>query len=94
MHSPTLHHFQTFTAQKLFQLKEKIEIARSKVRTKGWMIKMKSELRGRNARAVFCLIAVNAWLNELAAEEYDMGILKLVNRYDKCLNVGGYYVEK
>ncbi|KAJ4433931.1 hypothetical protein ANN_16250 [Periplaneta americana] len=29
---------------------------------------------------------VNTWLNELAAEEYHTGILKLVNRYDKCLN--------
>ncbi|GBN69554.1 Histone-lysine N-methyltransferase SETMAR [Araneus ventricosus] len=38
--------------------------------------------------------AVTTWLNELAAEEYDMGILKLVDRYDKCLNVGGDYVEK
>ncbi|GBM76793.1 hypothetical protein AVEN_59137-1 [Araneus ventricosus] len=38
--------------------------------------------------------AVTTWLNELAAEEYGMGILKLVNRYDKCLNVGGDYVEK
>ncbi|GBM97771.1 hypothetical protein AVEN_80402-1 [Araneus ventricosus] len=24
------------------------------------------------------------WLNELAAEEYDMGILKHVDRYDRC----------
>ncbi|KAJ4427620.1 hypothetical protein ANN_25268 [Periplaneta americana] len=31
---------------------------------------------------------VNTWLNELVAEEYNTGILKLVNRYDKCLNVG------
>ncbi|GBN44354.1 Histone-lysine N-methyltransferase SETMAR [Araneus ventricosus] len=31
--------------------------------------------------------AVTTWLNELAAEEYDMGILKLVERYDKCLNL-------
>ncbi|GBN47819.1 hypothetical protein AVEN_108910-1 [Araneus ventricosus] len=38
--------------------------------------------------------AVTTWLNELAAEEYDMGILKLVDRYDKCLNVGVDYVEK
>ncbi|KAJ4439635.1 hypothetical protein ANN_07763 [Periplaneta americana] len=30
---------------------------------------------------------VNTWLNELAAEEYNTGILKLVNRYDKCLNI-------
>ncbi|GBL86606.1 Diuretic hormone receptor [Araneus ventricosus] len=33
--------------------------------------------------------AVTTWLNELAAEEYNMGILKLVNRCGKCLNVGG-----
>ncbi|GBN14592.1 hypothetical protein AVEN_25805-1 [Araneus ventricosus] len=38
--------------------------------------------------------AVITWLNEVAAQEYDMGILKLVDRYDKCLNVGGDYVEK
>ncbi|GBO24914.1 hypothetical protein AVEN_173326-1, partial [Araneus ventricosus] len=38
--------------------------------------------------------AVTTWRNELAVEEYDMGILKLMNRYDKCLNVGGDYVEK
>ena len=37
--------------------------------------------------------AVNRWLNELAAEEYDEGILKLVNRYDKCLNSYGDFVE-
>ncbi|KAJ4433830.1 hypothetical protein ANN_16142 [Periplaneta americana] len=36
---------------------------------------------------------VNTWLNELAAEEYNTGILKLVNRYDKCLNVGETVVE-
>ncbi|GBL73171.1 hypothetical protein AVEN_159246-1 [Araneus ventricosus] len=38
--------------------------------------------------------AVTTWLNELAAEEYDMGILKFVERYDKCLIVGGDYAEK
>ncbi|GBN67091.1 hypothetical protein AVEN_27677-1, partial [Araneus ventricosus] len=38
--------------------------------------------------------AVITWLNELAADGYDMGILKIVDRYDKCLNVGGDYVEK
>ncbi|KAJ4448968.1 hypothetical protein ANN_00360 [Periplaneta americana] len=39
---------------------------------------------------------LNTWLNELAAEEYNTGILKLVNRYDKCLNVGqsGYSAYK
>ncbi|GBM05151.1 hypothetical protein AVEN_197713-1 [Araneus ventricosus] len=39
-------------------------------------------------------ISLTTWLNELAAEQCDMGILKLVDRYDKCLNVGGDYVEK
>ncbi|GBM97778.1 hypothetical protein AVEN_205644-1 [Araneus ventricosus] len=38
--------------------------------------------------------AGTTWFNELEAEEYDLGILKLENRYDKCLNVGGDYVEK
>ncbi|GBM70850.1 hypothetical protein AVEN_126761-1 [Araneus ventricosus] len=38
--------------------------------------------------------AVTTWLNELVAEEYDVEIPKLVNRYNKCLNVGGDYVEK
>jgi hypothetical protein len=33
--------------------------------------------------------AVKEWLNGLAAEVYDEG-----TRYDKCLNVGGDYVEK
>jgi hypothetical protein len=33
-------------------------------------------------------------LNGLAAEVYDEGIQKLVTRYDKCMNVGGEYVEK
>jgi hypothetical protein len=38
--------------------------------------------------------AVKEWLNGLEAEVYDEGIQKLVTRYDKCLNVGGDYVEK
>ncbi|GBN19409.1 hypothetical protein AVEN_205798-1, partial [Araneus ventricosus] len=38
--------------------------------------------------------AVPTWLNELAAKENDVGILKLVERYDKCLNVGGDYSEE
>jgi histone-lysine N-methyltransferase SETMAR len=38
--------------------------------------------------------AVKEWLNGLAAEVYEEGIQKLVTRYDKCLNVGGDYVEK
>jgi hypothetical protein len=38
--------------------------------------------------------AVKEWLNGLVAEVYDEGIQKLITRYDKCLNVGGDYVEK
>jgi hypothetical protein len=38
--------------------------------------------------------AIKEWINRLAAEVYDEGIQKLVTRYDKCLNVGGNYVEK
>ncbi|GBO17823.1 Histone-lysine N-methyltransferase SETMAR [Araneus ventricosus] len=38
--------------------------------------------------------AVTTCLNELEIEEYDIGILKLVDRHDKCLKVGGDYVEK
>jgi hypothetical protein len=34
------------------------------------------------------------WLNGLAADIYDEGIQKLVTVYDKCVNVGGYCVEK
>jgi hypothetical protein len=37
--------------------------------------------------------AVKEWLNGLTAV-YDEGMQKLVTRYDKCLNVGGDYVEK
>jgi hypothetical protein len=38
--------------------------------------------------------AVQQWLNGLAAEVYDEGMQKLVTCCDKCLNVGGNYVEK
>jgi hypothetical protein len=37
--------------------------------------------------------AVKEWLNGLEAV-YDEGIQKLVTHNDKCLNVGGDYVEK
>ena len=37
---------------------------------------------------------VNNWLHNLAAPFFDEGLQKLVSRYDKCLNVGGNYVEK
>jgi hypothetical protein len=33
-------------------------------------------------------------LNALAAEVYDEGIQKHITRYEKCLSVGGDYVEK
>ncbi|GBO18456.1 Histone-lysine N-methyltransferase SETMAR [Araneus ventricosus] len=38
--------------------------------------------------------AVTHWLKSQAASIYAEGILKLVKRYDKCLNNGGDYVEK
>ena len=39
-------------------------------------------------------IPVVDWLNSQAAVWYEEGINKLVSRYDKCLSVQGYYVEK
>jgi hypothetical protein len=37
---------------------------------------------------------VNNWLGTLAAPFCDERLQKLVQRYDKCLNLGGNYVEK
>jgi hypothetical protein len=37
---------------------------------------------------------VKEWLNGLAAEVYDEGIVKLPSRLDNCLNLYGDYVEK
>jgi len=37
---------------------------------------------------------VKTWLHNLAAPFYDEGLQKLVERYDKCLNVDGNYMEK
>ncbi|GFV37210.1 HTH_48 domain-containing protein [Trichonephila clavipes] len=37
---------------------------------------------------------VQDWLSSQAADVYDLGIQKLVERYDKCLNKYGKYVEK
>jgi hypothetical protein len=34
------------------------------------------------------------WLNSQTAFWYEEGIIKLVSRYDKCLNVQDDYVEK
>jgi hypothetical protein len=38
--------------------------------------------------------AVQHWVQTLAADFFDEGIQKLVSRYDKCLSLGGDYVEK
>ena len=38
--------------------------------------------------------AVTSWLRSLAAEEYNIGIEKLVSRYNKCLDSYGDYIEK
>lgn len=37
---------------------------------------------------------VTSWLKSLAAEEYNIGIEKLVPRYNKCLDSYGDYIEK
>ncbi|KAG8195681.1 hypothetical protein JTE90_003825 [Oedothorax gibbosus] len=37
---------------------------------------------------------VMQWLTSQAADFYEEGIQKPVQRYDKCLNIGGNYVEK
>jgi len=37
---------------------------------------------------------VKDWLSSQPATFYDAGIVKLVSRYDKCLNSEGDYVEK
>jgi hypothetical protein len=37
---------------------------------------------------------VKTWLSSQAADFFDIGIQKLIPRYDKCLNSGGDYVEK
>ncbi|GFS92866.1 HTH_48 domain-containing protein [Trichonephila clavipes] len=37
---------------------------------------------------------VQDWLSLQAADVYDLGIQKLVERYDKCLNKYGKYAEK
>jgi hypothetical protein len=38
--------------------------------------------------------AMQHWVKALAADFFDEGIQKLVPRYDRCLNLGGDYVEK
>ncbi|GBN05967.1 hypothetical protein AVEN_215379-1 [Araneus ventricosus] len=38
--------------------------------------------------------AVENFLRSLGTHFYEDGFLKLISRYDKCINVGGEYVEK
>ena len=38
--------------------------------------------------------AVQDWLSSQVADVYDLGIQKLIEGYDKCLNKYGNYVEK
>ncbi|KAJ4429615.1 hypothetical protein ANN_21801 [Periplaneta americana] len=38
--------------------------------------------------------AVREWFASQAGEFYNEGIERLVRRLDKCLNIGGDYVEK
>ena len=37
---------------------------------------------------------VNNWLHNSEAPFFEEALQKLLSRYDKCLNVGGNYVEK
>jgi hypothetical protein len=56
---------------------------------------MKEHLAGkRHADDEDLQHAVMDWLNSKAAVWYEVGISKLVSRYDKCLNAQGDYVEK
>jgi hypothetical protein len=48
---------------------------------------MKEHLAGKRHADDDLQHAVVDWLNRLAADSYDVGISKLVSRYDKCLNV-------
>jgi hypothetical protein len=54
---------------------------------------MKEHLAGKRHAADALQHAVADRLNRLAADRYDMGISKLVSRYDKCLHVESDYVE-
>ena len=46
----------------------------------------------KNNEEVKC--TVKEKLNGLAAEVYDEGMQELITGYDKCLSVGGDFVEK
>ncbi|GBO37528.1 hypothetical protein AVEN_153559-1, partial [Araneus ventricosus] len=56
---------------------------------------LKSALSGRHFRSnEEVKQAVKNFLRSLGTDLYKNGFLKLVSRYDKCINVGGEYVEK
>jgi hypothetical protein len=55
---------------------------------------LKSFLAGRQFHDDEVKEAVTTWFASQAASFYDEGIQKLVQRYDKCLNNGGNYVEE
>jgi hypothetical protein len=55
--------------------------------------KIKEHLAGKRHADDDLQHAVVDWLNRLLADCYDVGISKLVSRYDRCLNVECDYVE-
>ena len=55
---------------------------------------LKSFLAGRRSHDNEVKEAITTCFASQAASFYDEGIQKLVQRYDKCLNNGGNYVEK
>ncbi|GBN10413.1 hypothetical protein AVEN_12166-1 [Araneus ventricosus] len=56
---------------------------------------LKSELSGRHFRSnEEVRLAVKNFFRSLGTDFYQAGFLKLISRYDKCINVGGEYVEK
>ncbi|GBL78964.1 hypothetical protein AVEN_48929-1 [Araneus ventricosus] len=55
---------------------------------------LKSALSGRHFRSnEEVLKAVKNFLRSPGTDFYQDGFLKLISRYDKCINVGGEYVE-
>jgi hypothetical protein len=54
---------------------------------------LKTILGGRQFHNDKVKEAINTWFASQAASFYNVGIQKLVPRYNKCLNNGGKYVE-
>ena len=64
------------------------------------MISLLSDLFPRMSRSVLYAIGTKRlnyrklqWMSNQAADFFEEGIQKLVERYNKCLNIGGNYVE-